>query len=118
MHPFLTSMAFKIFAPIAGLALLAGAFVWHGNSRYNDGVDDTDAKWIAAGELLEEEAEAAALVADAEKDIRDQAFAEGQGDLQEEVDNAKTNDIAGGGVTNFFSELRRQAGNDSDQTTP
>lgn len=53
---------------IAGGALIAfliAIWAW-GNSRYNAGVDDTDAKWEEAGQRLEEQAEASAGEADAD----------------------------------------------------
>lgn len=41
------------------IALLIAIWAW-GNSRYNAGVDATDAKWEEAGKRLAEQAEAAA----------------------------------------------------------
>jgi preprotein translocase subunit SecF len=89
----------------AGIALLAAFWFW-GNHRYNEGVDDTDAKWVEAGKLMESQAEDAADAADALKEARDNEFADEQSTIQEEVDNVKTDDNAGPGVAKYFDSLR------------
>ena len=52
---------------VAVPALIAGALWlglwWYGNSRYEAGVAASDAKWVEAGERLEEQAAAAATAA-------------------------------------------------------
>lgn len=106
---FLGKVPWQIYAAIALLA----AFWWWGNHQYGQGVADTDAKWEAAAQKLAEQSEAAALAATAEKEIRDQQFEEGQADITEKVDETKTDDIAGGGVTSYFTELQRQKDRDS-----
>lgn len=48
-----------------GVVLAVLLAVWaYGNSRYNAGVDETDAKWVEAGERLARQAEEAAEEAD------------------------------------------------------
>jgi len=48
---------------LAAIALLIAVLAW-GQSRYDAGVEDTDAKWKAAGEKLARQARAAATEAD------------------------------------------------------
>ena len=58
----------KIVGPIIALALLIAAVVAWGNSKYraghDDGVTETDAKWIAASEKLKADAAKSATQAD------------------------------------------------------
>ena len=41
-----------------GTIAIVGGVLWYGHSRYNAGVDATDAKWVAAEKKLENQAEA------------------------------------------------------------
>jgi hypothetical protein len=52
-----------IIGGIAALLVVMAVWAW-GNSRYRAGVDDTDKKWVAAGEELKRKAAASATKAD------------------------------------------------------
>ncbi|MEO9521700.1 MAG: hypothetical protein ABJC88_16985 [Parasphingorhabdus sp.] len=110
VRTFLSTVPWQVWAV---LGALAAAWLW-GNHQYSNGVKETDDKWEAAVVELQEEAEVAAEVATAKKEIRDAEFASDQTELQKEVDNAKTDDVAGPGVSAYFSRLRRQANSTSD----
>lgn len=60
----------------------------YGNARYDAGVDDNDAKWIAAGEALEEQSRAAAAAADKPADNRQAEFNEKLKEEKEKLDEA------------------------------
>lgn len=91
MPPFITSLAFKIGAPIVALAMLAGAFVWHGNSRYKDGVEATDAAYLEASENLKRKSVASASAANESQAAADAAHA-GQVLIEKEkIDEAQAN---------------------------
>lgn len=75
---------------IAGGALIAfliAIWAW-GNSRYNAGVDDTDAKWEEAGARFAEQAEVAAGAADAASAERTAEEFERVKDEKEKLDAA------------------------------
>lgn len=110
---FLKKVPWQVWAAIAAFAAV---WIW-GNIQYNAGVDDTDLKWERAAIALQEKADAAALAATAEKEIRDQEFAEGQDDIKEAVDEAKTDDAVGAGTAAYFEQLRNQKDSDSTETT-
>ncbi len=69
------------------IALLIAIWAW-GNSRYNAGVDATDAKWEEAGERLAEQAEEAAGQADAASAERTAEEFERVKDEKEKLDAA------------------------------
>lgn len=70
---------------LIALALAIWAF---GNSRYNAGVDDTDAKWEEAGRKLAEQAEQSADEADADSAERAAEEFERVKDEKEKLDAA------------------------------
>lgn len=92
---------------LAIAALFLSLWAW-GNSRYNDGVEATDAKWVEAGLVLEMVEMAAALAADAEKAARDEEFAEDQSEIADAVDSVKTDEPVGAGVSEYFRKLKEK----------
>ena len=90
------ALPLKTWLMIGGAIALVAAVLWFGNSRYQAGVRDTDAKWEAAAALLAEQArksanaatrreapriEAHAAQVAAEKEKIDEAIAEGRSPL-------------------------------------
>lgn len=86
----------KTWLMIGGALALVAAVLWYGNSRYQAGVSDTDAKWEAAAAKLAEQATQSADAATrreapriaahaaqvaAEKEKIDEAIAEGRSPL-------------------------------------
>lgn len=78
---------------VALVGLLAVAAVFfairaYGDARYDAGVADTDARWIAAGEKLEQESEASANAADAAAEARTIQFNDALAEEKEKIDEA------------------------------
>lgn len=94
---FLISLAAKAvgerFAPLLayGLIILAivGAVLWLRADAYSDGVNATDAKWVAAGERLKQQAEQAAGAANAASATRTAAEVERVREEKERLDEAE-----------------------------
>lgn len=82
-------------AKAASIATLVLAFVlalwWFGNSRYDAGVADTDAKWQEASRLLERQAQKSASKADDAAAARAAAHDEQVSQEKEKLDEAQRN---------------------------
>lgn len=95
---FLIGIAAKLvgerFAGIAAYAfigaLLIGALLWLRADAYSDGAAATDAKWVAAGERLKNQAAGAAAAAGKESDVRVAAEVERVRDEKEKLDEAES----------------------------
>ena len=81
----------KIAGPIVALLVVIGGIWAYGNSRYNAGVSDTDAKWEEASERLKKKAAETATKADDAAAKRLEEFVEQSKEDQEKVDEAIRN---------------------------
>jgi len=70
-------------------AVLIGALLWWGHTKYQAGVRDTDAKWELASKKLKEQAVAAAGRADVRAGQRVEAFTAAQAAEKEKLDEAE-----------------------------
>jgi hypothetical protein len=81
------------FAPLLTYGLIAlaliGAIWWLRADAYSDGVSATDAKWVAAGEKLKQQAEQAAGAANAASATRTAAEVERVREEKEKLDEAE-----------------------------
>ena len=71
----------------AALAVVVGV-LWYGHARYQDGVADADARWVAAGERLAKQAEKAGTVADRREAERIEDHAAAVAAEKERIDEA------------------------------
>lgn len=82
-----TAAKFGSYAILALAAYLA--LLWWGNSRYNAGVEDTDAKWAEASAKLEHQAEVGAAQATGESAARVEQHNERLAAEKEKLDEAE-----------------------------
>ena len=79
----------KIVGPLVLLAAVIGGIMAYGNSRYNAGVDDTDAKWEEASNRLKEKAAESATRADDAAAARLDEFKQQVEDEEKAIEKAK-----------------------------
>ena len=79
---------YAIGAALAALALYL-AITAYGNSRYREGVSDTDAKWAEASERLKAKAAESATRADDAAAVRLEEFKQQVEDEERELEEAK-----------------------------
>jgi uncharacterized membrane protein len=78
----------KTWLLIGGVLLAISAVLWFGHARYQDGVADADARWVAAGERLAKQAEKAGTVADKREAVRIEDHAAAVAAEKERIDEA------------------------------
>lgn len=85
----LSSRLASVLAPALIVLAAIAAVLWWGHHKYQQGVDDTDAKWEEASAQLKAQAAAAATAAEKPSVQRQIAFAEQVAVEKEKLDEAQ-----------------------------
>ena len=87
--PFAIPFWLKIVGPLVLLAAVIGGIMAYGNSRYNAGVTDTDAKWEEASDRLKAQAAESATRADDAAAVRLEEFKQQVEDEEKALEEAE-----------------------------